>query len=418
MLVALEIRQFRWLLGSNIAFFLAMQGQVLTRTFLAWDLTGEEMSLAYINLAFAIPMLLFSLIGGAVSDRIERRKLILTGQCLLIACELAILALLATDSLQFWHLITAGAFSGTVIPFLMPSRAALVYNVVGPAKLGNAIALNSGVMNFARVLGPAMMGFVLDLWSAVGAYAIASALFTVSMLSMLTIERQPLHPPQQKHLVADMVAGFRYIAGYRPLLVCLLFGMVPMFLAMPFQNLLVLFADEVWMMGERGLGILMATAGLGGTIGSLWVARAAGNNNRLMKSVVAALLFGCLLVVFSLSPGFYLALIPLVLANAFASASQTLNNTMSQLLVEDAYRGRMASFMMMTFGLTPLGVLPLAFLAQTTGPRTALTLAAVTMIVVVVLFYLGSRTLRSLDEDVRKTLSNAGDGKRSDVTIR
>ena len=65
---ALEIRQFRWLLGGNAAFFLAMQGQVLTRTFLAWDLTGEEMSLAYINLAFAIPMLLFSLVGGAVSD--------------------------------------------------------------------------------------------------------------------------------------------------------------------------------------------------------------------------------------------------------------------------------------------------------------------------------------------------------------
>ena len=86
-------------MASNAAFFLALQGQVLTRTFLAWELTQEEMSLAYINIAFAIPMLIFSLLGGAMSDRIERRKLVMIGQALLVANECFILVLLIFELL-------------------------------------------------------------------------------------------------------------------------------------------------------------------------------------------------------------------------------------------------------------------------------------------------------------------------------
>ena len=152
-------------MASNAAFFLAMQGQVLTRTFLAWELTQQEMSLAYINIAFAIPMLLFSLIGGAVSDRIERRKLILIGMTIVTINEFFVLLLLLNNALEFIHLIIAGVVGGIVIPFIMPARTAIVYRLVGPNILGNAMAISSGVVNLSRVIGPALMGFAISLYS-------------------------------------------------------------------------------------------------------------------------------------------------------------------------------------------------------------------------------------------------------------
>ncbi|MGI9295557.1 MAG: MFS transporter [Pseudomonadales bacterium] len=405
MLAALEFKQFRWLLGGNSAFFLAMQGQVLTRTVLAWDLTGQEMALAYINLVFAIPMLICSMIGGAISDRVERRRLVIIGQLAVIANEFTILVLIALGALEFWNLLVAATVAGIVIPFIMPARTAIVFNVVGPQRLGNAMALSGGLMNLSRVIGPAMMGFAVAVFSMVGAYVIAVLLYIISLLCMLPVRPDQAVQTASHRLTEDIAQGFKSIAAHRPLLICLLFGLIPMLLAMPFQNLLVVFADEVWHVGEQGLGILMGAAGLGGVLGSIWVAHRGESTRRSRLMVIATLLFGVLLILFSMSTSFYLALIPLILANACASASQTLSNTTAQLLVEDSVRGRMSAISMMAFGLTPLGVLPFAWSAQHIGAQLTTAAACVVLILVVVLFYLLSPTLRQLDSAVRRQIA-------------
>ncbi|MBT6579774.1 MAG: MFS transporter [Cellvibrionales bacterium] len=403
----LNIRQFRWLMAGNAAFFLAMQGQVLTRTFLAWDLTQEEMSLAYINIAFAIPMLIFSLLGGAMSDRIERRKLIIIGQLILLANECTVMGLLIVGSLEFWNLLIAGVIAGVFMPFIMPARTALVYGVVGPNKLGNAMALSSAVQNLSRILGPAMMGFAISLYSTVGAYIIAVTLYSTSVLCMFGIHRNKnSHGNTVKpKLSQDVLAGIMYVKSYRPLLICILFGLVPMLLAMPFQNFLVVFADQVWAVGERGLGMLMGMSGLGGVIGSIWVAQRGERIDRTKLMALNALLFGMLIIIFSLTSNFYLALIPLVFASACGTASQTLNNTTTQLLVDDNQRGRTSSLMMMAYGLTPLGVLPMAFLAQHIGVQWATITGCVTLVFIITAFYWQSKTLKTLDQAVKDKLN-------------
>ena len=279
-------------MAGNAAFFLAMQGQVLTRTFLAWELTQEEMSLAYINIAFAIPMLIFSLLGGAMSDRIERRKLIVIGQLILLANECTIMGLLIVGTLEFWNLLIAGMIAGSIMPFIMPARTALVYDVVGPNKLGSAMALSSAVMNLSRILGPAMMGFAISLYSTVGAYIIAVTLYSTSVLCMLGIHRNKNNHGNtlKPSLSQDVLAGIMYVKSYRPLLICILFGLAPMLLAMPFQSFLVVFADQVWAVGERGLGILMGMSGLGGVIGSIWVAQRGERIDRTKLMTLNALL--------------------------------------------------------------------------------------------------------------------------------
>ncbi|NNL56190.1 MAG: hypothetical protein HKO71_00430, partial [Pseudomonadales bacterium] len=150
---ALDNHEFRWLLASNGAFFLALHGQMLTRSYLAWEMTGREMALAYINMAYAIPMIVCSLIGGTLTDRFERRGLIQIGQAILLASEAAILLLLAMGQLEFWHLLVVGVIGGTVIPVIMPARTAVVFNIMGPLRLGNAMALAMGVVNISRVVG-------------------------------------------------------------------------------------------------------------------------------------------------------------------------------------------------------------------------------------------------------------------------
>jgi MFS family permease len=399
----LSIPEFRWLFFGNVAFFFAMQGQILTRTILAWDLTGAAQSLAYINLVVAVPMIFVSMIGGAVTDRVERRRLVIIGQCLITANELFILSLLLLGKLEFWHLLCTAFVAGCAFPFIMPARMAITVNVVGPARIQSAMAISSGAMNLSRVAGPAMAGIIISQFSVVAAYIVSSILYASAVFCMLFVKRNTAVQPEggKKPLLADIIYGFQYIKRNKPVLVCLLFGLVPMFLAMPFQNLLVILVEQNWQVGESGLGILMGAGGVGGVLGSIWIARRGDKTERLRLMVATLIGFALFLAVFTQTSHFYLALVPLILANLCASAFQTVNNATIQILVDDSVRGRMSSFMMMSFGLTPLGVLPMAIAADHFGAAAAILGACIALVVITVAFVVFSKTLRSIDGNVR-----------------
>lgn len=398
----LSIAEFRWLFIGNIGFFFAMNGQVLTRTILAWDLTGLAQSLAYVNLVVAVPMIFMSMIGGAITDRVERRQLVIVGQCLITANELVILGLLLTGHLEFWHLLCTAFVAGCAFPFIMPARMAITVNVVGHSRIQSAMAISGGAMNLSRVAGPALMGIIISQYSVVAAFIVSSVLYGSAVFCMFFVKRNTAIQPEggNKPLFADIVYGFQYIKGNRPVLVCLLFGLVPMFLAMPFQNLLVMLVEQNWQTGESGLGILMGAGGVGGVLGSIWIAGRGDKTERLRLMIVTAIGFALFLAVFTQTSNFYLALLPLVLANLCASAFQTVNNATVQILVDDSVRGRMSSFMMMSFGLTPLGVFPMAIAADHYGAATAILGACFALVLMTAAFLLLSKTLRTIDNTV------------------
>lgn len=375
---------------------------MLTRSLLAWELTGEATALAFINLVVAVPLIIASLIGGAITDRVERRRLVITGQCLIVANEIFILVMLLLGRLEFWHMLCTAFIAGCAFPFIMPARMAITMKVVGPQRIQRAMGFQAGAMNLNRVLGPAVMGVVIALYSFIGAYLLAILLYVSAILCMLGINRSHSNEnrAKQKPLLADIAYGFSYIRQNRPVLICLLFGLLPMFLAMPFQNILVVMAEEVWQAGESGVGILMATGGIGGVFGAVWIARRGDQASRLNVMLGSTFAFGIFLAIFTLSSNFYLALIPLLLANLCASACQTVNNASIQLLVDDSVRGRMSSFMMLSFGLTPIGVFPMAIAADNYGAANAILAASLLLIVFVAVFYSLSETLRKLDRSV------------------
>ena len=402
----LSIPQFRWLFVGNVAFFFAMQGQMLTRTILAWDLTGLAQSLAYINLVVALPMIFASMIGGAVTDRVERRQLIIVGQCLITCNEIFILTMLLLGQLEFWHLLCTAFVAGCAFPFIMPARMAITVNVVGPDRIQSAMAVSGGAMNLSRVVGPAMMGVIISEFSVIAAYVVSTILYASAVFCMFFVKRNKAVQPDggKKPLLADIIYGFQYVSLNKPVLVCLMFGLVPMFLAMPFQNLLVMLVEQTWQIGESGLGILMGAGGVGGVLGSIWIARRGDRSERLRLMVVTVIGFALFLAVFTQTSVFYLALLPLVLANLCASAFQTVNNATIQILVDDSVRGRMSSFMMMSFGLTPLGVFPMAVAADHIGAANAILGACVALMIITVAFVGLSRTLRTIDSTVRVSM--------------
>lgn len=403
-MAAMRLPQFRWLFAGNLAFFFVVQGQMVTRIFLAWDLTHKESSLALVSLAVAVPMLLASVISGAVVDRFDRRRLIVLGQILLLLNEVFILVLLLLDALQFWHLLCVSFVAGCAFPFIMPARMAITFDIVGAKFFGNAMALSNGVINLSRVGGPAVMGIMLDLFGASAAYMLGVALHILALLCMFAIQPGQARPSTDKALLADVAEGFSYVYKHKAILICVCFGLLPMVLAMPVQNLYVVFSDEVWQVGERGFGLMVAASGVGGVIGSMWVAGRGDRPNSLRVMVASVLVFCVMLILFSLSPIFLLALIALVIANIFVSAAQTINNTVTLLLADASMKGRVSGLMGMSFGLTPLGVIPLAYGAELFGVAAAVATACVILMILVTVFYFSSATLRNMDRYVLQHL--------------
>lgn len=397
-LIAFESNPFRWLMGSHMTFFLAMQGQFLVRSLLAWELTDSELALAYINLVIAVPMVIGSLVGGAVIDRVERKKLTIIAQSLTLVNEIVVITLLLMGKLEFWHLLVTSGVIGIMFPFVMPTRIAMIFPLVGRKHIGNAMALQAGALSLARVLGPALSGILVAMFSIQAACIVSIGLYLFSIIFMFKLE--PCYPEarEKKSLFADMAYSFSYVAKHRAILLCLIFGLLPMLLVLPVYSLLVVFADDVWQVGESGLGMLMGTLGVGGIIGTFWVAKIGDNIKRTKTMVISAFIFAVLLAAFSISPSFLLALGLLLLANVFSNISQTINNTIVQLLAHDEVRGRMSSLVMLSLGLTPLGVFPIAIASEKYGITVTVFCSCLLLIFIILAFFFLSPTLKNLDK--------------------
>lgn len=400
---SLKHQQFRWLYASNIAFFFAMNGQFLVRSILAYDLTGSELALGAVNLMVAIPMLIVSPFGGVIADRVEKRRLIMTGQALLLCNEMVVLVLLLTGQLEFWHLLVVVFFMGCLFPFIMPARQAIVANIVGRQGMSNAMALQMGGMNAARVVGPVLAGFIVALTNVKWVYLMAVILYGTALVSMSRVSKSPpAEGAGQKPVLSELVGGMKYVASDPPIRALMVLSIVPILLAMPFQSLLVVFAEDIWNVGDAGLGFLQAFAGVGGIMGSLYVAWAGESQTKLRLMMSSLLAFAATLFLFALSPWFLLALPLVLIADVFANVFNTTNGTMIQLLIPDEVRGRVMSLMMMTFGLTPLGTVPVSAIAEAYGVRVAVASASIATAVLAVVIFLASRALRRIDATSRE----------------
>lgn len=404
---SLRIPQFRWLYLSNTTFFLGMQGQMIVRSWLVYSITDSELALGIVSLMVALSMLSLGPLGGVAADRFERRGLVVAGQATVVVAEAVVLFLLFSGKLDYWHILVQVTVVGAVFPFVMPARNAIVADVVGRRRLTNAMALNMTAVNVTRVVGPSVGGLLIGFAGVNVAYSINAGLYVLALAAMMGVHRVPVADPSGQSMLRNMTEGFAYVAKNRLVLMLLFFGLVPMFLVMPFQTLLVVFAEDIWQVGPLGLGMLSGAAGVGGVIGAAYVAWRSGSSRRLRLMMASVFAFGLFMMGFALSPWFWLGL-PLILAgSAFQAIYTTLNNTAIHVLIPDSVRGRVSGFLTMSFSLPMLGVAPISALAEVWGAPLAVGLASLLAIVVAIVFYFASSDLRRMDLLIRKAFRAA-----------
>ncbi len=396
MFSSLANRDYMYLWLGMVAMMGGMQMQMLARGYLVYDLTGSAALLGIVTAGSAIPMLVLALFGGAIADRLDRKRLIQVGQVIVGLLALAVGISIYAEWVRWYHLMAASLLQGAIWSFMMPARQAIIPQIVGPEKIGNAMALNAAGMSAMTLAAPAVAG---GLYALVGP---ANVYFLIVALSLLAVVMTTLiRPPEsgasgrrRRDMLSDIVAGLSYIRGNHMALALLVMGLATTLLASPFRMLLPVFVVDVYHRGPDSMGLLVAIMGGGSLAGSLAIA-AMGNWRRGMLLIAGAFASGVALILVASFPYYYAGAAIMLLTGLGDSGRRTINMGLIMEVVEDEYRGRVMSVFMMNFGLMPLGVLPAGMIADAVGIEWTVGAFGALLLVVALLTLLTQKRLRA-----------------------
>ena len=399
---SLSIPQYSLYFWGMLAFFFGMNMMIVLRGYLVYEITGSPSALALIMLSVALPMLIIAPIGGVISDRVDRRSLMIWAQLAVCALNAVNTVLISLALIEFWHLMVLSTLSGVSFSFIMPARQAIVPNLVPRAMLMNAMSLSSSAMNATRIVAPALGGLLVKPIGIGGGFAVLTAMYAVSVALTYGLEKMPAEKRDAGvTFFSDFRAGFSFIKHNRLVLGLLLLGTVPMIFAMPYQTLLPVFADDVWHVGAVGFGVMQAMSGIGGLAGGLLVANMDNYPHKGRLMLVAAVVSGVFLIAFALSPMFAVALPMLIVVGLAQMIFMTVNNTVITSVIPDNVRGRVMSVLMMSFGLMPFGAVPAAIAAGMIGTPVVVAIGGGLLIVSVLTAYALFPQFRTLDAAIR-----------------
>ena len=374
--VAFRNRHFRWHWLSTLGSFSAMQMQTVALGILGWELSHSYAVVGILQAAFAIPMALFALPGGAMVDRLEKRRVVVLSQAALGLIGVAIAVLVQADLITVLLLFMGGALQGALFSVNGPARTALLSEVVTTEELPAAMSMQNIAMNSTRVVGPAVAGGLI---AAVGigrievAYYLTAALYVMTVWAILHVPRTSAHEGRTRRpIFAEVGAGLGYVFGHPLLRSLMLSGLMVALFIMPYQVMLPGFADSL---GHAELfGAMIAVSGVGGLAGSFGAALAAQSRRKPYVQFLLGLCSGGALIGLGSLPlmiGPAGAFIALAAVGATSTAYMTLNQTMLMVECDPAYRGRVMSIAMLTFSAMPLMALPLGVLADLIGGASA-----------------------------------------------
>jgi len=377
---AFRHRNYRlWFVGQTIS-ITGTWMQSVAQSWLIYDLTGSKLALGTVSFLGSLPTLFLMLPGGAVADRIPRRKLLLLTQSAMMVLAFILAALAATGVLRVWHIALLAACLGVAQSFDAPARQALVVEMVEDRKdLLNAIALNSTIFNLGRIIGPAIGGMVLAAVGAAWCFALNGASFVAVIVALWCMRLRPSQQGRQRSqgLLADAREGLRYVARNRIILAMIgLTGFANLF-GMSYATLMPVYAADVLRVGERGLGILNAAVGVGALVGSLTLASLTRYRRKGLLLAVGSILFPLSALLYGFSRSFPLSLFCLALVGWAIVTQNSSNNTLIQTLCPDELRGRVMSvFTLMIFGTSPFASLQAGMIAQFLGPTAGVAVGA------------------------------------------
>lgn len=373
-LPALVSKEFRLFWFGQIVSLSGTWIQSVAQQWLVLKLTGSAFKLGLVTTVQFTPLLLLTLVGGAVTDRVTKRNLLLLTQILSGLLALLLGVLVQTGSVQYWHVLAIAGALGTVNAFYTPARQAFVPELVDKDALLNAVALNSAIFNGARVIGPALGGILIATIGLSLNFYLNAASYLAVILGLLAIRPRPaIRTEEEQNLWQTMVQGLQYITANPVIYTVLAMIGVASIFGLNFTTLLPLFARYVLHVGSDGYGFLAAAMGFGSLCGAIALAFFNRREHARRYIFTGAIVFSIAEFLLGLSRNYGLSLALLVVVGLFMTLFTTTANTRVLSLTPSHLQGRVMSvYSLMFLGLTPFGSLVSGAIAQRFGTPVAL----------------------------------------------
>ena len=396
---ALIYRDFRVLWIGAFTSTIGTWMQKVSQNWLVLTLAGSS-SAFYLGLdSFLgeLPILLFTLIGGVVADRRDRRQLLLMSQYIQMATAFALAALVYWGQVRIWHVLVLSTITGLAQAFGGPAYQSLLPSLVDRQHVPNAIAFNSIQFNLARVIGPLMAGGALATFGMVACFGLNGLSFLAVIAAILMMRVRHTPPPTATRLGQELAGGFAYVRAHPEFTAMAALGFAATFLGNPLLTFLPLFAQDVLHGDVRLYTQLMACAGIGAVAGALvvaWLGRFAHMGRTLLILQVA---FGTVVVLFASTRLFWLNGVLLFGAGACMVMVFSMLSSLVQLNAPNEMRGRVMSIYMVAFrGGMPLGSLAGGWIANQTSAPTVLTINGVLLGLLALFLLTRTRGVRTL----------------------
>ena len=385
---ALRYRNFTLLWSGLIASNIGTWMQNVAVGWLMLQLTNSALWLGLQGLCFAVPMIFLPLVGGAVADRVNRIRLLYFTQSGPMGIAFILAVLTWEGRILPWHLLLATFLGSCFLAFDNPSRQALIPDMVQRKDLLNALSLNSATYNGAALVGPALAGALLVPLGAGWLFFINGVSFLAVIFALAAMRDVHPHAGNPPLPILEAIhSGLRYAWLDRGILALLVLSAVAGVFGRSYQNLLPVFARDIWKGGEVGYGLLLSSAGGGALIGAFGLAALKELKGQRLVMIISGLLLGLAVLAFALSPNLPLGTLFLFLAGVLSTIFGTIIATFIQMAAPKELRGRLMSLYAITLiGLPSLGALGSGAVAEKLGgllgaPR-AVALGAVILIVI------------------------------------
>lgn len=409
MLRALEHRNYRlFFSGQSISLIGTWMTRIAT-SWLVYRLSGSALLLGVVGFAGQIPSFLLAPFAGVLVDRWNRHRLLVITQVLALLQSLAMAVLALTGVIRIWQIIVLSVFQGLINAFDMPARQAFVVEMVDRREdLANAIALNSSMVNAARLLGPSIGGVVIAAVGEGWCFMIdaISYLAVIASLWAMTLTPGIVRPINDANIFQQLREGWRYTVRFAPIRNVLLLLALVSLVGMPYTVLMPVFANDVLHGGPNTLGFLMAASGIGALGGAMFLAARKSVLGLGKYIPVMAAAFGAGLIAFSFTRVLWLSLVLMMVTGLGFMIQMAASNTVLQTIVDEDKRGRVMSFYTMAFmGTAPFGSLLAGAVAERIGAPHTLLFGGIGCILGALWF---AKSLPALRRDVRPIYEKIG----------
>ena len=377
---ALKNRNYKLFFGGQLVSLSGSWMQQIAMGWLVYRLTDSAFMLGLVGFASQVPSLVLAPFAGVVIDKMNRHKILVATQSMAMMQAFLLVLLLATSTVQVWHLVVLNMMLGIVNGFDTPARQAFVVEMIeNKEDLPNAIALNSMMFNTARLLGPSLAGFLLAATSELVCFLINGISFVAVIIALLAMKIDHSKTVKSRKSVWEgLKEGFHYTFDFVPVRSLILLVALVSLAGMPYVVLMPVFARDILHGGPHILGLLMGSVGTGALLGALFLA-ARKTILGLGKIIVyTTFTFGLMLIAFAFSRSLILSMVFLVLTGMSMMIRGASSNTIVQTIIEDDKRGRVMSFYVMAFvGVMPFGSLLFGSLASRFGATVTLVVGGV-----------------------------------------